>query len=272
MANGDQAIGIFDSGAGGLTVLRALRERFPFENFVYLGDTARLPYGAKSSATLRRYLSANCAYLRAIGVKAIAVACNSASAALLEAPVSDQTIPIYNVIEPGADAAVAASRAGRVGVIATRATVASGAYEREIRRRDPQAQVVSQACPLLVPLVEEGWEDDPITNLVVYRYLQTLLRARIDALVLGCTHYPALRASIARAAGPDVALVESSNAIADRVAIDFASGRLAPRPSNGAGSWRLLATDVSALLPEIAARLLASRELPPVELVDVPQA
>jgi len=220
-------IGVFDSGVGGLTVVRALRRRLPWESILYLGDTARLPYGTKSAATVRRYTRTNIEFLEERGVKAVVVACNTASAlALPESTRGDEddpgarplaAVPVWGVVEPGAERAAAVSK-GRVGVIATESTVASDAYGRALRRRRPGLEVVSRACPLFVPLVEEGWQDDPIAEQVAMRYLEPLAAARIDTLVLGCTHYPLLRPVLERVLGPGVALVDSAEAVAEAAA------------------------------------------------------
>lgn len=251
-------IGFFDSGLGGLTVLKAVRSAFPKEDYVYLGDTARLPYGTKSPVTIRKYTEQNIQALNRLKVKAIVVACNTASTTLLDPSAPLQSaIPIYNVIEPGAEAALKASTSQRIGVLGTRATVTSKAYETALLKRAPNAQVFSQAAPLLVPLVEEGWESDPITNLVVYRYVSPLLAKSIDTLILGCTHYPALKESVAKATGPSIQLIDSGNAIASMLRRDFTSGQLELSPSQSMGSLKLFATDTSASMNESAERLLS---------------
>jgi len=226
-------IGVFDSGVGGLTVVAALRERLPAESILYLGDTARLPYGTKSPETVLRYTRKNVEFLLARGVKAVVVACNTASALAL--PHLAAELPLWGVIEPGAARAAAAS-AGRVGVIATESTIRSDAYAAALRRLRPELEVLSAACPLFVPLVEEGWTDDEIAEAVARRYLAPLLGAGIDTLVLGCTHYPLLRPVLARVAGPEVALVDSASAVADRVARDLAEAGLAAPAAAGPGA------------------------------------
>lgn len=208
-------IGVFDSGVGGLTVAAALSRRLPRESILYLGDTARLPYGTKSAATVSRYTRRNVDFLVARGVKAVVVACNTASA--LAFPGMELPVPAWAVVEPGARAAARVSR-GRVGVIATESTIASDAYGAALRRLRPELEVLSQACPLLVPLVEEGWHDDPVTETVARRYLAPLFAAGIDTLVLGCTHYPLLRPLLARVAGEAVTLVDSAESTAREVA------------------------------------------------------
>jgi glutamate racemase len=251
---------------GGLTVLRALAARLPQETFVYLGDTARLPYGTKSPDTVARYTRRNVAFLLEQGVKAVVIACNTASATGLEG--LDPPVPTWGVIEPGARAAVAASR-GRVGVIATDATIRSGVYPRALSRLRPSLEIFTCACPLFVPLVEEGWEDDPVTLEVAERYLRPLLDQRIDTLVLGCTHYPMLSGVLHRVAGAEVTLVDSAASIAAEVAAALDAGGL--RAADGMPPrHRLLVTDAGPQFGRFAARILG----PGVELerVDVIEA
>lgn len=207
---GREPIGVFDSGIGGLTVAAALRRLLPSEPVFYIGDTARVPYGTKTQRTVERYSIEISGLLLAEGAKVIVVACNTASA--LAVPRLKQLFraPIQGVLLPGAEAAVQATRSGRIGVIGTRATIASGAYERAIHSEAPEVQVISQACPLLVPLIEEGMFDDPITFQVLERYLGPLVAGGVDTLVLGCTHYPLAKEAIQRVVGPDVSLVDSA--------------------------------------------------------------
>jgi glutamate racemase len=213
-------IGIFDSGVGGLTVYRALHEHLPNERFVYLGDTARVPYGTKSLATVERYAVENAKFLAAHGIKLLVVACNTASALALPAIRAALEIDVVGVIGPGARAAAAAKmEAGddrTVGVIATESTVRSGAYTSAIKRADPAVTVVEQACPLFVPLAEEGWADNEVARAVAETYLKEL-RAHVDALVLGCTHYPILREVIQETVGEDVMLIDSGEATAAEI-------------------------------------------------------
>ncbi len=235
-------IGVFDSGIGGLTVAAALRQLLPAEDIFYIGDTARVPYGGKSAATIERYSMEISGLLLAEQAKLIVVACNTASA--LGVPRLKETlrVPVLGVIEPGAQAAVKATRSGRIGVIATRATIYSRAYERAIHRLEPDLKVISQACPLLVPLIEEGWMDDPITDQVIGRYLEKLVAEKIDTLVLGCTHYPLLRAAIKRFVGADIALVDSADNCALAVRDLLKLEKLAA-PKNNLGRLRVAATD-----------------------------
>ena len=225
-------IGIFDSGVGGLTVYRALHEHLPNEHFVYLGDTARVPYGTKSLATVKRYAVENARFLAAHGIKMLVVACNTASALALPAIRRALNIDVVGVIGPGARAAVTARkhaggvrteakdehaggvRTGRsVGVIATESTVQSGAYTTAIKKADPNAEVIERACPLFVSLAEEGWADNEVTRTIAATYLADL-RSKIDTLVLGCTHYPILRDVIQETVGEDVKLIDSGEATA----------------------------------------------------------
>jgi glutamate racemase len=205
-----QPIGVFDSGIGGLTVVSALRTLLPNESIFYLGDTARVPYGGKSPTTVQRYSLEIAAMLLEEKAKTVVVACNTASALAL--PQLEQTlpVPVTGVILPGARAAIAKTRTGHVGVIGTRATIQSGAYERALRALNPDVRVTARACPLLVPLIEEGWLQSAITDEIILQYLGPLLKDDIDTLVLGCTHYPLLRDAIARLIGDEIALVDSA--------------------------------------------------------------
>jgi len=245
------AIGVFDSGVGGLTVVSALRRRLPEESILYLGDTARLPYGSKSPDTVIRYTRRNIEFLTGRGVKGVVVACNTASALALPS-LDMHEMPTWGVIEPGARKAVALSR-GRVGVIATEATVRSDAYPKALRALRPDLEILSQPCPLFVPLVEEGWHDDPVTEEVAGRYLRPLLDAGIDTLVLGCTHYPLLVPVLQRVAGPDVMLVDSAEAVAEMVAADLAERHLeATHPP----AHHFCVTDTGETFQRIARRIL----------------
>ncbi len=211
-------LGIFDSGVGGLTVQKAIFDRLPGLDTIYLGDTARVPYGTKSPAVVTQYSLRNARFLVAHEIDLLVVACNTASAVALPALREALAIPVIGVVEPGARAAARASRGGRIGVIGTPSTIASGAYQRAIRTNRPDAEVVARACPLFVPLAEEGWTDpdDEVVRAAVRRYLAPLADAHVDTLVLGCTHYPLLKAAIGRAL-PGVVLVDSADAIAAEV-------------------------------------------------------
>jgi glutamate racemase len=263
-------IGVFDSGIGGLTVLHALREVVPEAGpFIYLGDTARLPYGTKSDSTVVRYALEGARFLRRRGVRALVVACNTMSAIAVEALQRVVEAPVVGVIEPGAEAAARATRTRRIGVIGTAATIKSGAYTRALQARLPDARVVSRACPLFVPLAEEGWVDNDIALQVARAYLEEFGGDGIDTLVLGCTHYPLLSKVIGEAIGPDVTLVDSAGATAAAVrARLIETGQL---PSGGAdlGSGdRFFVTDSSERFREVGSRFLG-RRIERLELVDL---
>jgi glutamate racemase len=213
----DAPIGVFDSGIGGLTVLRALLERLPAESFVYFGDTARVPYGNRSAQTVTKYALETTLFLLQKGVKAMVVACNTVSATCLDLLSTSFRAPVIGVIEPCAAEAVRHTRSGHVAVIGTAGTIASGAYERELRAHDAGLRITTVACPLFVPLVEEGYTEHAMTGLAVREYLAPLKGTDIDTLILGCTHYPFLRAAIAGYLGPQVQLVDSGPATADHL-------------------------------------------------------
>jgi len=203
-------IGIFDSGIGGLTVAHEILRQLPNESIIYFGDTARVPYGPKSPDTVCRYSREITSFLRDQDVKAIVVACNTATAHALPVLRDELSIPVLGVVEPGSRAAVRASAGGHIGVIGTTGTVRSGAYERAIRALDPDARITVRACPLLVPLVEEGWSDHPVARQVAQEYLEPLIKEGINTLVLGCTHYPLIKSLLCRVLGPSVTLIDSA--------------------------------------------------------------
>ncbi len=207
-------IGIFDSGVGGLTVYKALHERLPNERFVYLGDTARVPYGTKSLATVERYAVENSKFLEAHGIKLLVVACNTASALALPAIRSAIKVPVMGVIEPGSRAAVEVAQGANIGVIATEATIQSKAYARAIAAMGATGQVIERACPLFVSLAEEGWADSDVARIVARDYLSEFNKTTLGALVLGCTHYPILREVISETVGTNVKLIDSGAATA----------------------------------------------------------
>jgi len=235
--NRARPIGVFDSGIGGLTVLKALTALLPGEDFIYLGDTARLPYGTKSNEVIVRYSRENTEFLLAKGIKLLVVACNTSSAVALDEIERHTMVPIIGVIEPGARAAVKASRSGKIGVIGTEATIASGAYTRAIQNLKPRAEIYTRACPLLVPLVEEGWTDNEIAERTVTHYLESLKASGIDTLLLGCTHYPLLRGMFERVLGPRVKIVDSAIATAAAVREKLAGLKLARFAGGGAQSF-----------------------------------
>jgi glutamate racemase len=249
-------IGIFDSGVGGLTVLHRLLHSVPREHLLYLGDTARHPYGTKSAAVVTRYSIENTEFLVDKGVKMIVVACNTASAVALDAVRERFDLPVIGVIEPGARAAVAATRNRKVGVIGTEATIASGTYTRALRALDPDLEIYTRACPLFVPLAEEGWVDNDVTRQTAALYLASLRQSRIDTLVLGCTHYPLLAATIAEYLGPEVQLVDSATETAREVERTLAAHHLAR--TEGVGSASFFVTDVPDRFTKIGGRFLGA--------------
>ncbi len=271
MRSREAPLGVFDSGLGGLTVVRALREVLPYENIVYLGDTARVPYGTRAPSTVVRYALGCAHHLVARGVKALVVACNTVSAVAPDRLRVELDLPVLGVIEPGARAAVAATREGRIGVLATAATIASGAYPRAIAAASTRAEVVGQTAPLLVPLAEEGWTEGDVPRLAVRRYLEPLARAKVDVVVLGCTHYPLLRPVIEEQArelmGPRVVVVDSAHAAAAD-AREFLQTRSLARERTQPGRVELLVTDVPKSFAEVAGRFLGG-EVPEVEQVDL---
>jgi glutamate racemase len=212
-----QPIGVFDSGVGGLTVYRAIRSQLPSEKIIYLGDTARIPYGTRSPATVLRYAHQDAAFLVKQNLKLLVIACNTISSIALDSLKATFPLPILGVIEPGARRAARVTRNKRVGVIATEATVESGAYVKAIQAIDAQIEVCSQPCPLFVALAEEGWHHHEATRLIAREYLAPLQAADIDTLVLGCTHYPLLRDTIQAAIGDQVTLIDSGECVADEV-------------------------------------------------------
>ncbi len=259
---GSGALGVFDSGVGGLTVVRALRAALPAEDLVYLGDTARVPYGTKSAGTVIRYSLQTAGFLLAKGVKYLVVACNTASAHALEALRREVAVPVMGVVVPGARVAAAASRSGKVGVIGTLGTIESSAYHRALHAIDPALTVFGQPCPLLVPLAEEGWADHPVTEQVARHYLTELQvnAGDLDTIVLGCTHYPLLKEVLRRAAeqtfGHRVDLIDSALAVSLEVAADLERRGL--RRADGLrGRERFYFTDVSRFA-EVAARFFGA--------------
>ncbi len=248
-------IGVFDSGIGGLTVVSALRRALPNESIYYLGDTARVPYGGKSPSTVQRYSQEIAALLLGEQAKAIVVACNTASANALAVLETTLPVPVVGVIAPGAQAAIAATRNQHIGVIGTRATIKSGAYERALRALNPGVRVTARACPLLVPLIEEGWLDRAVTDEILRQYLQPLLDDGIDTLVLGCTHYPLLRPAIGRLLGSAITLVDSAENCAR--AVHDLLGREGLEAPAGEGKLQVALTDPPDAFLEIAHAALA---------------
>lgn len=252
-------IGVFDSGVGGLTVVRELIRQLPRESLIYFGDTARVPYGPKSPETIRSYSGEIAGYLISQGVKAVVVACNTATAHALPILASDLPVPVIGVVQPGARAAVAATKGGGIGVIGTSGTIASGAYEDAIRAVSPSTRVVAQACPLFVPLVEEGWLDTEATTLIARQYLAPIAAAGVDTLVLGCTHYPLLSPVIAAVVGESVRLIDSAQATAaaTRDAIEGA-GLSRPTDEKSGPRYRFIVSDAPDQFLRAGRRFLGS--------------
>ncbi len=222
----ERAVGVFDSGVGGLTVLRELQYQIPGEPLVYLGDTARVPYGTKSAQTVLRYAHEAAVFLVAQRVKLLVVACNTASAVALDDLAETYRLPVVGVIEPGARRALEVTRSGRIGVIGTEGTIRSGAYERALRAGQPDVVVHAVACPLFVPLAEEGWAGHEVARLAARDYLAPLLAQEIDTLVLGCTHYPLLKKTLQEVVGPNVRLIDSAEETAKAVALKLDAHQL----------------------------------------------
>lgn len=249
-------IGIFDSGVGGLTVLQRLLDAVPREHLLYLGDTARHPYGTKSADVVTRYSIENTEFLVEKGVKMVVVACNTASAVALDALRERFSVSVIGVIEPGARAAIAATRNRKVGVIGTEATIASGSYTRALRALDPGLEIYTRACPLFVPLAEEGWVENEVARQAAALYLASLRQSRIDTLVLACTHYPLLARTIAGYLGSEVRLVDSAAETAREVAAILQARGIAR--ADGAGSASFFVTDVPDRFVRIGGRFLGA--------------
>jgi glutamate racemase len=279
--NGAAPLGVFDSGLGGLTVVRALRESLPGERIVYLGDTARVPYGTRSAETVIRYARSCARVLIEREIKALVVACNTVSAVAVELLRAEFDLPVLGVVEPGARTAVRAVEQTtpgpsprRIGVLGTAGTVASGAYPRAVGQLSTRFEVIAQAAPLLVPLVEEGWLEGDVPRLVVRRYLEPLIDAGASVIVLGCTHYPLLSPLIAdeakRLAGAPIPIVDSAAATADAVREWIAESRISANSAEKS-ELELLVTDRPQTFASVAGRFLGG-EVPAIELVDLAPA
>jgi glutamate racemase len=250
----NRPIGVFDSGLGGLTVVKALKKVLPYEEIVYLGDTARLPYGTKSAEAIRRFSIQDIEFLISRNVKLVIVACHSASSVALDELLKRYELPILGVIDPGARAAVEATRNGRIGVIGTSLTIGSGSYERAIRNYRRDVEIVAKPTPLFVPLAEEGWLNNDVARRAAATYLKPLKAERIDTLLLGCTHYPLLKRVIARALGPGIRLVDSSEETARSARARLA--RLDLLRARGRRGPRFYLSDLSPNFREICSRFL----------------
>ncbi|MBM3116725.1 glutamate racemase [Jeongeupia naejangsanensis] len=266
-AQPSHAIGVFDSGVGGLTVVRALMDRLPFENIIYFGDTARVPYGVKSVATIEHFTQQIADFLREQNVKMLIIACNTMAAVAADKVREASPVPVLDVIEAGAREAAKRTKSGGIGVIGTPTTINSNAYARAIHTLEPKYRVYSQACPLFVPLVEEGWVDHPVTRMVAQEYLRPVFVESIDTLVLGCTHYPLLKPMLLDVTGSRMELVDSALAIADQAADLLAEQGLA-NPHRGRPDYRCYVTDVPVKFQTIGERFLG-RSLGKVELVSL---
>ena len=261
----DRPIGVFDSGVGGLTVLQALRERLPDEDFLYLGDTARLPYGTKTAATVRRYALNAAKHLGSRNIKLLVVACNTATSYALDELAESSPVPVVGVVLPGVMAA-RKTGAEKVGVIGTEGTIRSGAYQTALSRLSPGVEVAATPCPLLVPLAEEGWGDHPVTDQIARHYLKDLLDWGAETIILGCTHYPMLKPSLQRVVGPHVRLVDSARAVAEAVVTDHAG--LIDTTSGHRGAVHIQLTDASDRFLRIADAILGG-EPEHLEVVDI---
>jgi glutamate racemase len=251
----DNPIGIFDSGIGGLTVVKQLIKHLPRENLVYFGDTARLPYGTKSDKLIKQYALENATFLQQYDIKFLVVACNSASSVALETLEANLSVPVTGVITPGVHAAVKATSNKRIGVIGTTATINSDAYTKIIKQLDPSIQVYGQPCPLLVPLVEEGWIHDEITRLTIRKYLNPLLKQKIDSIILGCTHFPVLKKVISQEVGDHIILIDSGEETAKTVQSILNELNLS-REKDSDGTVRFFVSDIPGKFDEIGTRFL----------------
>jgi glutamate racemase len=267
LGDADKPIGIFDSGVGGLTVFRAIERRLPNESLIYLGDTARIPYGTRSLATVERYALEDAAFVESKRVKAIIIACNTASALAASKLRAECSVPVLGVIRAGARKAVEATRNSRVGVIATEATVGSGAYERAIKSIRGDVDVVSKACPLFVPLAEEGWVGHSVTRQVAEEYLADLRISGVDTLVLGCTHYPILRPIIESVMGDSISFIDSGEAVAEAVAHLLKEANLI-RTAPGPRLEEFYVTDAASRFRRVA-ELFLGRPLESVQSVEL---
>jgi glutamate racemase len=250
-------IGVFDSGIGGLTVVAEIMRQLPGEAIVYFGDTARLPYGPKSNETVTQFAIQDAEFLLGHGVKNIVVACNTASSVAIDALTARYEIPVIGVIEPGALAAVSSTLSGKVGVIGTEGTIASGAYRRAIRKLDRDIEVIETSCPLFVPLAEEGWTDREVTLVIAHEYLTPLRDAGVDVVVLGCTHYPILKTTIGKVFGPSVKLIDSAEETAKEVGERLEDLGLARTGGTGP-SHKFFVSDVPHRFREQAERFLGA--------------
>ncbi len=260
-----QSIGIFDSGLGGLTVLKVLSQKFPKESFCYLGDIARLPYGNKSPETIRKYGLQILKFLKEQNVKVIIIACNSASTVFLGEK-EFEGIPLLNVIEPGSLAAIKVSKDKKIAILGTSATIRSHAYAHTLNKLDPEIQVIEQACPLFVPLVEEGLIEDPITQMIAERYLTQIKLDKIKTVILGCTHYPIIRSDLMKVLGPGVELVESGEVLAHELLAIFESHAIQKADDEGR-EIRVCITDLTDHFERLAQKLMHPESIGQLEKI-----
>lgn len=268
MKDSSAPIGIFDSGVGGLTVFAALRARLPHENLVYLGDTARVPYGTKSAHVVQRYAHTCTSFLIKKGAKLLVVACNTASAFALDFLTASWNIPIIGVVEPGARLAATASEKGFIGVIGTEGTIKSNSYQQAILKARPNAQVTAKSCPLFVPLAEEGMVKHPATRLIAEEYLHPMMALGIDTLILGCTHYPILTPLLREILGPNIHIIDSAKAVAQTVEQSLQQHQLTADKNSPVGINMFFATDVSQRVERVGSAFLG-HDLGEVTLVDL---
>lgn len=254
-------IGIFDSGVGGLTVFKEIRNRFPYEDIIYFGDTARVPYGPKSASTIIEYSIQNSRFLLQNDCKAIIVACNTSSAVALDSLKSKISVPVLGVIEPGVQTAIRLSHKKKIGIIGTEGTIRSQAYQKRIKFLEPESEVFAAACPLFVPLVEEGWEYHHVTKLVIAEYLTPMLENEIDVLILGCTHYPILKKAIADFLGNGIKLIDSAMVVAE-----YLPAVLTEKSDYGIGRDLFFVSDNEQKFKIIATRILGKNLPEPVRV------
>ena len=263
----NRSIGVFDSGIGGLTVVKEIIRLMPDESLVYLGDTARVPYGTKSRNTVIKYAQSNTNFLLSKGIKILVVACNTASAYSLDTLKENLSVPVVGVIEPGAKKAAKATSNGKIGVIGTPSTIRSGAYPKALLELDPDLEIYQQSCPLFVPLAEEGWHDGDIAHNIAERYLEEILEKEIDVLILGCTHYPLLKKTIKNVAGENVALVDSAEETAHELYGILKSADISNNSSNGNNREYYLTDDSDSFIT-ISGKFLGN-EIGKINLTDL---
>lgn len=268
--NAEAPLGIFDSGVGGLTVVQAIRQLMPHESIVYLGDTARVPYGEKSPATIRTFSREICRFLQAKGVKAIVVACNTASAHALQTLQKEFPLPVFGVIDPGVQTALQTTRCNKIGIIGTRGTIRSQAYQTALNTARPGVELLVQATPLLVPLVEENYLQHAATRLVLEDYLKPLLAGGIDTLVLACTHYPLLKPLLQEIAGAKVQLVDSASVTAQHLH-EYLSPHHLLNPGKERGTIDVYLTDMPIQFPTLAERFLHEKPST-IEVITLPSS